>query len=235
MKNKLVVLLAGAVLATTGLEGKAQSTNVPLGMITNNSAYVAVGAQEYLIQASSANLSQGYVSGTTSNWVEEGSNANFSANSAQFYDFDQWSDGNTNSARDFPVNSSIDLTAYFKKQKDSNGVAEDWKSQYGITNVLEDIDGDGMNNMAEYFTDTNPTNENSYFYTTIGKDIFGLYVGFPENSTNISCNVLESPSLLNPNWQPIYAFNGTGNPTNFYVNSTNTSKFFTGSAGRINP
>jgi hypothetical protein len=50
-----------------------------------------------------------------------------------------------------------------------DGIPNSWKQQYGLDafdpNLAnEDTDGDGMNNLDEYLTGTNPTNSASYFH-----------------------------------------------------------------------
>lgn len=41
---------------------------------------------------------------------------------------------------------------------DANGLPDAWETSYGVTNALADNDGDGQNNLQEYFAGTNPTN-----------------------------------------------------------------------------
>jgi hypothetical protein len=44
----------------------------------------------------------------------------------------------------------------------TNGLPDNWETAYGVTDSLEDADGDGMNNLQEYIAGTNPTNASSY-------------------------------------------------------------------------
>ncbi len=214
-------------------------TNVYINNLTNNASITWNWATQNLVQVSGS--TGGSVVGTNG-FYDLNSGVSFSAVPNSFYKFERWEGlpGEyvpTNNPLELNVTTNYldTIVAKFKKQIDPNGVAEDWKFQYGITNVLEDSDGDGVLNRDEYSADTNPTNENSFFYTFNGRNISGLYVGFPDTSTNVSYKVLECGNLLNQNWQTMYSFDGNGGSTNVSVNSTNNPAFFTGSAGRKNP
>jgi hypothetical protein len=228
MKNNLLSMLAGTVLAFEGLESRA-NTNLFYGPITNNVVLVPIEVQEYLVTANSSG--NGNLIGSTNNWVEAGSNATVTANPTQFYQLDQWSDGNTNAVRNLMVTNPINLTANFKKQMDANGVAEDWKANYGVTNSLEDIDGDGVSNMNEYFSDTNPTNANSYFSTKL----YPNNLEIPNSSLNCKYYLDSAGNLAGPWSEKTNAF-GNGNSLNFStIGETNNPVFYRGRTNRINP
>jgi len=46
---------------------------------------------------------------------------------------------------------------------DGDGLPNDWESQYAVADAFADGDSDGFNNLAEFISGTDPTNELSYF------------------------------------------------------------------------
>ena len=59
----------------------------------------------------------------------------------------------------------------------SNGLADSWETQYGITDPNDDADGDTVSNINEYWAGTNPTNALSWLrMTAIGTAGVGFQV-----------------------------------------------------------
>ncbi len=97
----------------------AQSTNVVLGPITNDSVYATQSLDEYLIQASSAG--NGTVSGQTNDWIVAGDNFTVSAGADAHYHFVSWSNGSTENPLTAAATGPTNLVASFAV--DAFGVA----------------------------------------------------------------------------------------------------------------
>lgn len=70
-------------------------------------------SRQYTISVSSANTSQGTVTGGGT--YSEGSRVNVTATPKSGFQFDKWSDGNTSASRTINVTQNISLTAQFKE------------------------------------------------------------------------------------------------------------------------
>lgn len=67
--------------------------------------------------------------------LDLGATASLTATQAEYCEYDQWTDGNTQTNCNLTVTSPTNLVASFVKQMDADGVAEDWKAENTITNV----------------------------------------------------------------------------------------------------
>jgi hypothetical protein len=63
------------------------------------------------------------------------------------------SDGMTNS-----LAASLNLSLVAPPDPNADGLPDPWEALYGVTDPNADDDGDGLNNLAEYRANTNPTN-----------------------------------------------------------------------------
>lgn len=69
------------------------------------------------IQITSADASKGTVSGITSGTIKEGTTIVFYATANEGYEFEGWSDGNTENPRSVTINGDIELVATFNQPK----------------------------------------------------------------------------------------------------------------------
>ena len=211
----------------------AQSTNVVLGPITNETEYASAGVVEYRIAAGSAG--NGAVTGEADTWIESGATASLTAQPAEFYEFDRWDDGASETVREWTVAGPTNLTALFKKRLDADGVAEDWKAGHSVTNVWEDSDKDGALDIEEYFADTDPQRDDDYFRVWRQTDGGEEQVGFPGTSTNCEYDVLESGSLQPGSWNVRTNFPGSGSAVYINPGVVAVPMFIGGKARRVNP
>jgi hypothetical protein len=79
------------------------------------------------------------------------------------------SDGFTFGANDGRLNSApanVALSILPLPDLDTDDLPDTWEATYGLTDPLADDDSDGMNNLAEYLANTNPTNATSFLRIT---------------------------------------------------------------------
>lgn len=77
------------------------------------------------------------------------------------------SDRFTFSAHDGTAGSSgatMNFNIVAPPDTNANGLPDAWEAAYGVSNPAADDDGDGRNNIDEYFAGTNPTNAASVFH-----------------------------------------------------------------------
>lgn len=219
----------------TGLSGSTNVSNissnsVAVGPVNSNLNLATAGSLESLVSASSAG--NGSVSGSTSNFVANGSNATISANADQFYQFKNWSDGNTNNPRTELITGPTNWVAYFSPAMTSNGVSQVWLNQHNLAtdgSVDANIASNNINTIKEsYLADLNPTNPLSLFSGGIMPGEF--YV--PNSSTNCKYTLDESGNLVN--WAAKTNKIGNGGNLSFPLDSTN-SGHYRARAERLNP
>lgn len=117
-KNPVRILVLSLALCWAACAG-AQSTNIVLGPITNDSVYVTQELDEYWIQAGSGG--NGTVSGQTNDWIVAGSNFTVLAAADAHYHFVSWSNGSTENPLTAAATSPTNLSASFSI--DTYGVA----------------------------------------------------------------------------------------------------------------
>jgi hypothetical protein len=119
MKKTLSSLVLGATLALGGISSAKASQDFTYNNVTNNTSLVPTEQTEYLIEASSANTSQGTVSGPTNDWLLAGTSTNLvaSPNTTNHYHFVNWTSGtnqvSTNTNYAFTADSPTNLVANF--------------------------------------------------------------------------------------------------------------------------
>ena len=57
--------------------------------------------------------------------------------------------------------ANFDITVTAPPDTNSNGLPDAWETRYGVLDPNADSDGDGQNNLAEYYANTDPTNSAS--------------------------------------------------------------------------
>lgn len=82
-----------------------------------------------------------------------------------------------------------------------DGVPYAWALEYGLTNSLatvgiDDGDGDGFTNLAEFLAGTDPNNSNSYFRVNIGRNDQGTVVVKWNDNKYMRFTLLESSNLV---------------------------------------
>jgi hypothetical protein len=70
-------------------------------------------------------------------------------------------DGLTNS-----TDASVNLNVLPAADGNANGLPDYWESMFGVVNPSDDVDADGLNNLQEYYANTNPTNSASVLKIT---------------------------------------------------------------------
>ena len=81
-------------------------------------------------------------------------------NSSDVFSF-RVSDGQTNSTA-----ATVTISVTPPLDTNHNGLADDWESQFNITDPNADEDSDGMTNLQEYHAGTNPRDSNSWLRIT---------------------------------------------------------------------
>lgn len=79
--------------------------------------------RQYTISVTSANTSQGTVTGGGT--YSEGSRVNITATAKSGYAFDKWNDGNTSASRTVNVSKNESFVAQFKEQTQGGGTGEE--------------------------------------------------------------------------------------------------------------
>ena len=209
--NSPVSLGAGSRAVANGgtVTGNAYTQNNPTNItinspgLTNNATLTWNWKTQEMFNASSTG--NGIVTGEGNGWKDYGSNISVTASPAnEDYAFANWS-GDTNSTAN-PLNFAVNkpytnLTANFSEKTTTNGIPFTWFTQYGLTNKtesgeIEDKDNDGMNNLKEYISDTNPTNPASYFQIGDLKQGNSMDLTIPQSSTGRIYYVDASTNLL---------------------------------------
>jgi hypothetical protein len=134
MKKTLMSLIAGA--AILGGASSAKAVDFSYSPVTNNTTLIPEEQTEYLVQASSANSSQGTVSGPTNDWLLAGTATNLtaSANTANHYRFVDWTAGgtqvSTNPVYSFTATGPTNLVANFDIERFNVDIQNG--SKYGL-------------------------------------------------------------------------------------------------------
>jgi hypothetical protein len=140
----------------------------------------------------------------------------------------------TNVTNDQVVNATI------VGKTTSGGVPHAWLSGYGFTNKTDSIetvdsDGDGMDIISEFISDTNPTNSASFFgIKNLKIDNGKVHLDLSETSTNRKYSVLGRENLSEGDWLPmtnnITGSNGTTR-VDLDLNPNGPSYFYRGNVG----
>jgi hypothetical protein len=145
------------------------------------------------------------------------------------------------------ITNSQTLDASFKAKTTTNGIAHPWLTKFGITNKNDSVenenpDNDYYNNLAEYKSDTDPTNGLSYFASPIirrnsqNNELEVVLNGdnyTDTTSTSRTYRVLSTSDLNSGNWDTNYTCTGTGSNINYAVTNASSSGkgFYRGSVG----
>ena len=120
----------------------------------------------------------------------------------------------------------------------TNGMGDDWETLYGVSDPDADADNDGMSNLQEYHSGTDPTNSTSVFHIT---SIVSEGDDFRVTWTTVGCkkyrlqagNGDEDGSIVSGNFAdigPLFSIPGSGDSATNYLDigaSTNgTARYY---------
>lgn len=129
------------------------------------------------------------------------------------------------------------LHAVYAPKVTTNGIPYTWLTQYGITNKSDSVetqdgDGDKVTTLDEYFADTNPTNQNSYFQ--VGSLASGneIVLGINPSSTGRVYGIDYKTNLMDSTWNSA-TNNIVGNGSNLLINLNKNAdlKFYRANVG----
>jgi hypothetical protein len=139
-RKNLLGLIAGIGLGLTSLVRADPVTNIEMN-VTNNCTVDWIWGTQYMVNATSADVSRGNVSGNTNDWIDLGSNAVLSANVTDENSyFKRWNLDGGNYSTNNPLTLSVDkaytnVVAEFKEKPTMNGARIDSNLSLGVTNL----------------------------------------------------------------------------------------------------
>jgi hypothetical protein len=143
----------------------------------------------------------GNLTGVTNGWHDAGDVVNTEAVPGDYHHFSGWTgdSSSTNQNLELTIDSPKSVSAEFDVNRTARGVPETWYAEHGMT--IDDnanADSDPYVNWQEWELDTNPTNANDYFYTSMaGEDVL-----LKNTSTNVKYGVDYRDSLTSGDWTP---------------------------------
>ncbi len=101
----------------------------------------------------------------------------------------------------------------------SNGIPDSWQSTYGVTNAVDDPDGDGSSNYAEYLAGTDPTNKSSVFAINVPQITGGSNLLIRWSSVLNRFYTVQAATNLTGGWSTLSSNNAATPPVNTYTGS----------------
>ena len=141
------------------------STTANTAPIASNLTVMVVGDEPTLLTMKGFDANGDALTFQTNSLPLRGLNSNFdAANGTITYQpahgyrgLDQFTYRVNDSLLNSPL-ATFNLNVTAPPDTNANGLPDTWETKYGVTDPNGDPDGDGQNNLAEYFANTNPTN-----------------------------------------------------------------------------
>jgi len=227
--------LLAAIVLLAGIAHADVLTNKVV--MTNNATmdYSPHWQLQHGFASRSADLGMGYVSGSGDGWYDTGASLSITGCPvSEDYAFVGWS-GDTNSAAN-PLNLILDspltnLVAAFAEKTTTNGVRLTWLTAHGITNKQDSVesenpDNDPYDNLAEWISDTDPTNEASYFPPLTIQGTTSAVLDIPATSTGRVYSIWAVTNLPAGTWDEKTNSRGSGTNLMFDMPMDKAAEFF---------